>query len=93
MLKENRTQTLIKVGAEEAATSYDVPTSQDGESYDGDVSRKDENAEVVPDEEDSTQIKTLKLTENKTLQDDEGQEETNKEDGDQTAKTGDKKPV
>ena len=27
MLKENRTQTLIKVWTEEAATHYDVPTS------------------------------------------------------------------
>ena len=62
-------------------------------SYDGDVSGEDEDAEVVPDEEDDTQIKTSKPTENKTLQDNEGQEETNKEDGDQSAKSGDKKPV
>ena len=57
------------------------------------MSGEDEDAEVVPDEEDYTQIKTSRSTENKTLQDDEGQEETNKEDGDQTAKSGDKKPV
>ena len=94
MSKENRTQTLIKVWVEEAATHYDMPTSQDEDSYDDDdVSGEDEDAEVVPDEEDSTQIETSKLTENKTLQDDEGQEETNKEDDDQTAKSGDKKPV
>ena len=93
MSKENRTETLIKVGTKEAATHYDVPTSQDEESYDGDVSGEDEDAEVVPDDEDCTQIETLKLTENKTLQDNEGQEETNKEDGDQGAKSGNKKPV
>ena len=95
MSKENRTQTLIKVWVEEAATHYDMPTSQDEDSYDDDddVSGEDEDAEVVPDEEDSTQIETSKLTENKTLQDDEGQEETNKEHDDQTAKSGDKKPV
>ena len=40
-----------------------------------------------------TQIKTSKSAEDNTLQDNEGQEETNKEDGDQTAKPGDKKPV
>ena len=93
MSKENRTQTLIKVGTEEAATHFDVQTSQDEESYDGDVSGEDEYAEVVPDKDDDTQIKTSKSTENKTLQDNEGQEETNKEDGDQTAKSSDKKPV
>ena len=93
MLKENRTQTLIKVGMEEAATHYDMPASQDEERYDGDVSGEDEDAEVVTDEEDGTQIETLKSTENKTFQDDEGQEETYKEDGDQTAKSGDKKLV
>ena len=49
MSKENRTQTLIKVGTEEAATCFDVPTSQDEESYDGDVSGEDGDAEVVPD--------------------------------------------
>ena len=84
MSKESRTQTLVKVETKEAATHYDVPTFQDEESCDGDVSREDEDAEVVPDEEDGTQIKTSKLTENKTLQENEGQEETNKEDGDQT---------
>ena len=62
-------------------------------SYDGDVSGEDEDAEVVPDEEDGTQIETSKSTEDKTLQDNEGKEETNKEDGNQTAKSGDKKPV
>ena len=93
MSKEKRTQTLIKVGTEEAATHFDVPTSQDEESYDGDVSGEDEDAEVVPDEEDGTQIETSKSTENKILQDNEGQEESNKEDGDQTVKSSDKKPV
>ena len=69
------------------------PTSQDEESYDGDVSKIDEeDAEVIHDEEDDTQIKTLKSAEDNMLPDNEGQEETNKEDGDQTAKPGDKKP-
>ena len=57
------------------------------------MSREDEDAEVVPDEEDGTQIKTSKLTENKTFKYNEGQEETNKEDGNQTAKSGNMKPV
>ena len=82
-VKRKQNLDLIKVGTEEAATQYDVPTSQDEESYDGDVSGEDEDAEVVPHEEDGTQIKTSKSTENKTLQDNGGQEETNKEDGDQ----------
>ena len=57
MLKENRTQTLIKVGTEEATTCFDVHTSQDEASYNGDVSDGDEeDIEVVPDEVDDTQI-------------------------------------
>ena len=57
MSKENRSHTLITVGAEEAATCFDAPTSQDVESYDSDISGVDgEDAEVVPDEEDDTQI-------------------------------------
>ena len=94
MSKENRAHTLITVGAEEAATHFNAPTSQDEESYNCDVFRVDEeDAEVVPDEEDDTQIKTLKSAEDNMLPDNEGQEETNKQDGDQTAKPGDKKPV
>ena len=94
MSKENRAHTLITVGEEEAATHFDAPTSQDEESYDGDVSEVDEeDAEVVPDKEDDTQIKTSKSTEGNMLPDNKGQEETNKENGDQTAKPGDKKPV
>ena len=48
---------------------------------------------MVPDDEDNTQIKTLRSAEDNMLQDNEGHEETNKEDGDQTAKPGDKKQV
>ena len=93
MSKENRTQTLIKVWTEEAATHFDA-TSQDKESYDGDVSKIDEeDAEVIPNKEDDIQIKYLKPAGDDTLSDNEGQEETNKEDGDQTAKPGDKKLV
>ena len=51
MSKEIRAHTLITVWAEEAATCFNAPTSQDEESYDGDVSRVDkEDAEVVPNE-------------------------------------------
>ena len=46
--KQNRTQTLIKVGAEEASTPFDAHTFQDEASYD--VSDADEeDIEVVPD--------------------------------------------
>ena len=94
MSKENRAHTLIIVGAEEAATCFDAPTSQDEESDDGDISGVDEeDAEVIPDGEDDTQIETSRSAGDNMLQDDEGQEETNKEDGNQTAKPDDKKPV
>ena len=94
MSKENRAHNLITVGAEEVATRFDAPTSQDEEGYDSDVSRvNEEDAEVVPDKEDNAQIKTSKSAEDNMLQDNEGQEETNKEEGDQTAKPDDKKPV
>ena len=42
MLKENRTQTLIKVGAEEASTHFNAHTTQDEVSNDGDISDADE---------------------------------------------------
>ena len=55
MSKKNRSHTLITVGAEEAATCFDAQTSQEEDSYDGDVSGvNEEDAEVVPDEEDDT---------------------------------------
>ena len=85
---------MITIGTEEAATCFNATTSQDEESYDGDVSEVDEeDAEVVPDEEDDTQIKTSKSAGDDTLPDNEGQEGTNKEDGNQTAKPVGKKPV
>ena len=90
MSKENRTQTLIKVGTEEATTHFDAPTSQDEESYDGDISEvAEEDTEVVPDEEDDTQMEARA----DTLADNEGQEVTNKEDDGQTSKPVDEKPV
>ena len=53
--KENRAHTLVTVGTEEAATHFNAPTSQDEESYDGDISTVDEeDAEVVSDKEDDT---------------------------------------
>ena len=92
--KESRVQTLITVGTEEAATHFDAITSQDKKSYDGDVSEVDkEDAEVIPDEAEDSPIKTSKPAGDDKLPDNEGQDETNKEDGDQTAKSGDKKPV
>ena len=56
MSKKNRTQTLVKVGTEEATTHFDAPTCQDEESYDGDISEIEEDTEVVPDKEDDAQM-------------------------------------
>ena len=79
---------------EEAATCIDAPTPQDEESYDGDISEEDEeDTEVIPDEEDDAQIEDSKPAGDEALADNEGQEETNKEDGNQMAKPADKKPV
>ena len=70
MSKENRTQTLIKVGAEEASTHFNAHTSQDEASYDGNVSDADEeDIKVVPDEVDDTQIKGAKPAEADTVAD------------------------
>ena len=53
MLKEDRIQTLIKVGTEEAA----APISQDEESYDRNISKVDEeDAEVVPEKIDDAYV-------------------------------------
>ena len=61
MLKENRTQTLIKVGTEKATTCFDSHTSQDEASYNSNLSKVDEeDVEVVPDEVDDAQIEGLK---------------------------------
>ena len=93
MLKENRTQTLIKVGAEEASTRFDAHISQDEASYNGDVSDADEeDIEVVPDKVVDTQIKGSKPVEADIVTD-EVPEATNKEDGGQTLKSTDKKPA
>ena len=94
MSKENRTQTLIKVGAEEASTHFSAHTSQDEASYNGDVSDADEeDIEVVPDKVDDTQIEGSKPAEADTVTDKEVPKATNKEDGSQTLKSMDKKPV
>ena len=94
MLKEYRTQTLIKVGTEEAPTHFDAHTSQDEASYNDDISDADEeDMEVVPDEVDDTQIEGLKPAEADTVTDQEVPKATNKEDGGQTSKSMDKKPV
>ena len=72
MSKENRTQTLIEVGTEEASTRFDAHTSQDKASYNGDISDADEeDIEVVPEEVDDTQIEGLKPAEAGTLTDKE----------------------
>ena len=93
MLKENRTQTLIKVGTEEASTPFDAHTSQDEASYDGDISDADEkDIEVVSDEVD-TQIKGSKPAEVDTVAHKEVPKATSKEDGGKTSKSMDKKPV
>ena len=66
----------------------------DEESYDGNISKVDEkDAEVIPDVENDVQMEDSKPTGANTLTENEGQEETNKEDGDQIAKPADKKPV
>ena len=94
MSKENRTQTLIKVGIKEATTFFDAHTSQDEASYYGDISEVDEeDIEVVPDEVDDAQIEDSKPADADTPTDNEGQKATNKEDGGQTLKPTDKKPV
>ena len=94
MSKENRTQTLIKVGAEEASTHFDAHASQDEASYNGDMSdAKEDDIEVIPDEVDDTQIKGLKPVEADTVADKEVPKATNKEDGSQTSKSVDKKPA
>ena len=94
MLKENRIQTLIKVGTEEATTHFNAHTSQDEASYDGEISEVDEeDVEVIPDEIDDTQIEGSKPAGANTLANHEGLESTNKEDDGQTLKTQDKKLV
>ena len=94
VLKENRTQTLIKVGTEEATTCFDAPTSQDEGSYDGNISKVDEeDIEAVLDKVDDAQIEGSKPAGANTLTDNEGQEVTNKEADSQTSKPTGKKPV
>ena len=93
MSKENRIQTLIKVGIEEASTCFNAHISQDEASYDGDVSDADkEDIQVFPDEVGDTQIEGSKPVEADTVTD-EVPEATNKEDGGQTLKSMDKKPA
>ena len=90
MLKENKSQTLIKVGTEETSTCFDAYASQDEASYDGDISDADEeDIKVVPDEVDDTQIEGSKPAEADTVTD----KEVPKEDGGQTLKSTNKKPV
>ena len=94
MSKEGRVQTLITIGTEEAATCFDATTSQDEKSYDGDVSKVDEeDAQMILDEADDVQIEASKSAGDDTLPDNKGQEVANKENGEQTSKPGDKKPV
>ena len=94
MLKENRTQTLIKVGTEEVTTHFNAHTSQDEASYDGEISEVDEeDVEVIPDEIDDAQIEGSKPAGADTLANHKGLESTNKEDDGQTLKTQDKKLV
>ena len=91
--KENRTQTLIKVGTEKATTHFHAHMSQDKATYNGDISEVDEeDVEAVPDEV-GAQIEGSKPVGADTIASNEGQEATNKEDGGQTSKPADKKPV
>ena len=92
MLKENRIQTLIKVGAEEASTHFYAHVSQDEASYNGNVSdAEEEDIKVVPDKVDDTQIEGSKPVEADTIRDKKVPEATNKENGSQTSKSMDKK--
>ena len=92
-LKENRTQTVIKVG-EEASTHFDAHASQNEASYDGDIfDAEEDDIEVVPDEVDDTQIKGSKPVEAIPIADKEVPKVTNKKDGGQTSKSGDKDPA
>ena len=94
MLKENRTQTPIRVWTEEATTHFDANMSQDEAGYDGDISKVGgEDVELVPDEVDDAQIEGSESVCADTLADNEGQEATNKEDDGQILKPTDKKPV
>ena len=94
MSKENRTQTLIKVGTKEATTHFNAHTSQDEASYDGNISKVDEeDVEVIPDKVDDAQMEGLKPVGADTLADNEGQEVMNKEGSGQTLKPTDKKQV
>ena len=91
MSKENRTQTLIKIGA---STRFDAHTSQDEASYNGDISDAEEDdIKVVPDKVDDTQIEGSEPVEADTVADKEVPKATNKEDGAQTSKSADKKPA
>ena len=61
ILKENRTEILIKVGTEEASTRFDAHASQDEASYVGDVfDAEEDDIKVVPDEVDDTQVESSK---------------------------------
>ena len=86
MFKKNRTQTLIKVGTQEATTCFNAHTSLDKASYDGNISKVDEeDVEVVPDEVDNVQIEGSKPAGADTLSDNKRQEVTNKEDDGKTS--------
>ena len=94
MSKKNRTQTLLKVGMEEATTCFNAHKSQDEASYNGNISKvNEEDVEVVPDEVDDVQTEGSKLAGADTLPDNEGQEVTNKENDGKVLKPTDKKPV
>ena len=93
MSRDNRTQTLIKVGAEKASTHFNAHVSQDEASYNGDISDAKEDIKVIPNEVDDTQIKGSKPVEADIIADKEVPEATNKKDGSQTSKSMDRKPA
>ena len=89
-----KSQTLLKVGTEEATTYFNAHASQDVASYDGYISEVyKEDVEVIPDEVDDAQMEGLKPVGANTVTNNEGQEVTNKEDNGQTSKPADKKPI
>ena len=93
MLNENMALIPIKVGMEEALTHFDAHASQDEASYDGNVSDAEEDdIEVIPDEVDDTQVKSLKPVGAISAADKEVQK-ANKSGGSQTSKSADKNPT
>ena len=93
MSKQNRTLTLMKVGMEEASIRFNAHASQDEATYDGNMLDAEDDIEVVPDEVDDTQVKSLKPVGATSAAEKEVQKATNKSGDGQTSKSADKNPT